>query len=88
MILQQVADYLRRNGRATLVDIALHVDAEESAVRGMLERWIRKGQVERRSLASVCGDSCSKCGMKDTEFYIWKEAAPSAKRKLPFPTCK
>ena len=88
MILQQVGDYLKQKGQATLADIALHVDADESAVRGMLERWVRKGLVERRALASGCGSSCDKCAPAATELYVWKEFEKVMEQPLPFPTCK
>ena len=88
MILQQVGDYLRQKGQATLADIALHVDADESAVRGMLEHWIQKGMIERRALAPSCGSSCSKCAPAATELYVWRGSKTVVEQVLPFPTCK
>lgn len=88
MILQQVRDYVEQRGQATLADIALHVDADESAVRGMLQRWIDKGKVERRTLASSCGSSCDKCAPAATELYVWKASQMIESHSLPFPTCK
>lgn len=87
MILQQVGEYLQQRGQATVADIALHVDADESAVRSMLERWISKGLVEKRTLASSCGSSCSKCAPAATELYVWKAYKKLEARSLPFPTC-
>lgn len=88
MILQQVRDYIKQRGQATLADIALHVDADESAVRGMLQRWIDKGLVERQMLASSCGSSCDKCAPAATELYVWKTSQIIKTHPFPFPTCK
>ncbi|MEW8552066.1 MAG: FeoC-like transcriptional regulator, partial [Candidatus Thiodiazotropha endolucinida] len=40
-MLSTIRDYLSRRGQATLAEVALHVDAEPEAVRGMLQQWIR-----------------------------------------------
>ena len=87
MILQQVGDYLQKHGQATLADIALHVDADETAVSGMLEHWVRKGLVERRTLSAGCGSSCSKCEPAATELYVWKNCEKGREQILPFPSC-
>ena len=86
MILRKIADYLERRGEASLVDIALHVEADESAVRGMLNYWIRKGKVERLSaIGSACSGGCSKqCSSAEPELYVWKASMSAV--PLPFPT--
>ena len=86
MILRQVGDYLKQRGEATLADIALHVDADESAVLGMLDQWINKGLVERRALASGCGSSCSKCEPAQAVLYVWRAGARVQEQPLPFPS--
>jgi hypothetical protein len=72
MILSQVRDYLSGRGQATLAEIALHVDSEPEAVRGMLERWVSKGKVERRKVEAACGTSCNRCDPAAMELYIWR----------------
>jgi hypothetical protein len=71
MILSKIKHYLADRGQATLVDIALHCDADPDAVRGMLEHWIRKGKVEMRLANTACGSSCSSCNSTTVEIYFW-----------------
>lgn len=74
MILSQVRDYLKQRGQCTLSDIALHFDTDANAVRGMLEIWIKKGKVEKRSATASCGTSCQSCDPAATEVYVWSES--------------
>ena len=55
MILSDIRDYLQYRGQSSLADIALHFDIEPEAVRGMLEIWVKKGKLHRRSATSSCG---------------------------------
>ena len=73
MILAQVRDYLKQRGQCTLSDIALHFDTDADAVRGMLDVWIRKGKVDKRSATDSCGTSCQSCDPAATEVYSWCE---------------
>ncbi|MES9823977.1 MAG: FeoC-like transcriptional regulator [Candidatus Thiodiazotropha endolucinida] len=73
MMLSTIKDYLSQRGQATLAEIALHVDAEPDAVRGMLQQWIRKGRVEQRKVEAACGTSCNRCDPAAMELYIWIE---------------
>jgi putative ferrous iron transport protein C len=71
MILSDIRRYLEQRGQASLSDIALHFDADPDAVRGMLEAWIRKGKVIKRSSTASCGSSCQSCDPASTELYVW-----------------
>ncbi|MEW8029792.1 MAG: FeoC-like transcriptional regulator [Candidatus Thiodiazotropha sp.] len=70
-MLSTIRDYLSRRGQATLAEIALYVDAEPDAVRGMLEQWIHKGRVEQRKVDVACGTSCNRCDPAAMELYVW-----------------
>lgn len=72
MILSDIRDYLSDHGQATLADIALHFDSEPEAMRGMLERWVSKGKVERRKVEAACGTSCNRCDPAAMELYVWR----------------
>ncbi|MFV9616226.1 MAG: FeoC-like transcriptional regulator [Gammaproteobacteria bacterium] len=74
MILADIRDYLKQRGQCTLSDIALHFDSDADAVRGMLDIWVKKGKVEKRSATASCGTSCQSCDPATTEVYIWSEA--------------
>ena len=63
MILSDLRNYMQDHGQASLADIALHFDSEPDAVRGMLDIWIKKGKLHRRSATSSCGTNG--CNNKD-----------------------
>lgn len=73
MILAQLRDYLRTRGQASLRDLALHCDADPDAVRGMLEHWVRRGQVSQQALTGACGGGCTRCDQAAVEIYVWRE---------------
>ncbi len=75
MILSDIRQYLQQCGQATLSDIALHVDAEPDAVKGMLDVWIRKGRVHKQMMGGACGTTCSQCDPAATELYLWIDGA-------------
>lgn len=85
MILSQVRDYLKQRGQCTLSDIALHFDTDANAVRGMLEIWIKKGKVEKRSATASCGTSCQSCDPAATEVYVWSESQIDDGLKVTIP---
>jgi hypothetical protein len=75
MILADLKRYLMQHQQATLADIALHLDADADAVRGMLAHWIQKGKVEKCLIHSACGVSCHQCDPATVEIYRWKSTA-------------
>lgn len=74
MILSEIRDYVRERRQASLEEIALHVDSNPDAVRGMLERWIRKGRIRKTLKGPACGSSCGSCSSESTEIYEWIDA--------------
>ena len=82
MILSNIRDYLKQRGQCTLSDIALHFDANVDAVRGMLDVWIRKGKVEKRSATDSCGTSCQSCDPAVTEVYFWVASNKPGQQKV------
>lgn len=72
MILSDIRNYLSNRGQATLADMALHFDTEPEAMRGMLDRWVSKGKVERRKVEAACGTSCNRCDPAAMELYVWR----------------
>jgi len=86
MILSDIKRYLQERRTATLSDIALHFDSDPDAVRGMLEHWVRKGKVERRTLKASCGDGCNQCDPLTTELYQWRGDGVVREEPLPMPT--
>ena len=85
MILAEIKKYLMLCQRAMLGDIALHVEADVDAVRGMLEYWMRKGKVRKTMVTAVCGSGCCKCDIATTEIYQWLDIPGAA--SLPQQGC-
>jgi hypothetical protein len=71
MILGDIKNYLMERRRAPLSDIALHLGSDPEAVRGMLERWIRKGKVRKLPAPASCNSGCNVCDPAATEIYEW-----------------
>ena len=72
MILSEVRDYLRTHHRAALSDLALRFGTDPAALRGMLDKWIAKGRVEKLPSGTACGGGCCKCDPETIEIYEWK----------------
>ncbi len=70
MILSEVRDHLRTHRRAALSDMAARFRTDPDALRGMLERWIAKGQVQKLPGGTPCG-GCSHCDPNTVEIYAW-----------------
>jgi len=73
MLLSELRDYLRLNRRALLADMSNRFDMEPDAIRGMLQKWIRKGKVRKMSGDSSCSTGCCKCDPATLELYEWIE---------------
>jgi hypothetical protein len=89
VILRAVRSYLCSQKRATLADLANRFGIDESAVKGMLDLWIGKGQVRVARLASRRCGACCACP-EAAEVYEWIDGggageAESQPRRLPQP---
>lgn len=73
MILSDLRTYLKQQKRVALKDLVNHFDMDADALRGMLNKWITKGNVRRLSQETSCGTSCCKCDPALIEFYEWVE---------------
>ncbi|WP_260294348.1 FeoC-like transcriptional regulator [Sedimenticola hydrogenitrophicus] len=70
-MLANIKRYLCGRGPVCLSDIALHLGTTPDAARGMLETWMHKGRVRRRTVEAGCGSGCSKCRSDSIELYEW-----------------
>ena len=70
MQLIALRDYLQTSHGASLAQLCRHFRQPQSAMRGMLEHWIRKGCVVL--LEAPCASSCGQCN-GETEWYRWQE---------------
>lgn len=73
MILSDLRDYLKARKRIALKDLSDRFNMDEDALRGMLGKWISKGQVRRLPTGTSCGPGCGKCDPALTELYEWVE---------------
>ncbi len=73
MILADLRQYLKQHPRVALADLVNHFNVDADAMRGMLGRWISKGNVLKTSQETACGTSCCKCDPALIEFYEWIE---------------
>lgn len=72
MILSDLKEYIQFQGRVSLKDLALHFNADPNALRGMLQKWVKKGRI-RQTMAggASCGTGCCQCDPLITEVYEW-----------------
>lgn len=70
MILQ-LRDLLRQSGRLPLRELAIKLNLPPEVARAILERLIRKGQVERLPAGTLCGGGCKSCPPETVEIYRW-----------------
>ena len=75
MILSDLRSYLQQQHRVALRDLITHFNMDADALRGMLGKWISKGNVRKLSLESDCGTRCCKCDPTLTELYEWVNKA-------------
>jgi hypothetical protein len=73
VILADLRHYLKQHPRVALADLVNHFNVDADALRGMLGRWISKGNVRKTSQETGCGTSCCKCDPALIEFYEWIE---------------
>lgn len=72
MILSELRDYMKTHGRVALMDMANRFDTEPEALRGMLDKWVAKGKVEKLPQDGECGKGCCSCDSATAEIYEWK----------------
>lgn len=73
MILSDLRTYLKQQHRVALRDLSVHFNIDADALRGMLSKWVNKGQVRKTALEAACGTHCCKCDASLTEIYEWVE---------------
>ncbi len=74
MILSELQQFLAQHKKASLADLELHFRIDADALRGMLNRLIRKGRVRKMADGKKCG-GCHSCAPEMIEFYEWVNSA-------------
>ncbi len=62
---------LRRRRQIPLKELAEALGTDPETVRPMLQRLIRRGQVERLPPATPCPGGCTLCPPQTVEIYRW-----------------
>lgn len=70
MILE-LRSLLRRQRQIPLKELAEALGSDPKTVRAMLERLIRRGEVERLPPATPCPGGCTLCPPQTVEIYRW-----------------
>ncbi|MCX8049403.1 MAG: FeoC-like transcriptional regulator [Methylohalobius sp.] len=70
MILE-LRNLLRQRGQLPLKELAAQLELSPEITRAMLERLIRKGQVERLPPGALCPGGCRTCPPESVEIYRW-----------------
>ena len=73
MILADLKQYLAQHRQVALCDLTARFDADETAVRAMLEVLERKGRVRRLPLGTLCSSGCKQCSPDSVEIYEYLE---------------
>ncbi|MGK7928600.1 MAG: FeoC-like transcriptional regulator [Spirulina sp.] len=71
MILTDVQQYLSAMKRVSLAQLEVRFCMDGDALRGMLDRLVRKGRV-RKNIGEKCSH-CGSCPPEMMEFYEWIE---------------
>ena len=71
MILGDLKNLVKSRREISLVEAALHFDMDPDAMRGLLEFWVRKGRISRRSQKSDCAAGCACIYRPEQETYVW-----------------
>jgi hypothetical protein len=69
MILTELQTYLAKQKKVSLAELESHFRTDADALRGMLNRLIRKGRV-RQQMAEKCS-GCTHCDQQMFEVYEW-----------------
>ena len=78
-MLSKIREFLEEQGTASMAEIALHLDADPDAVRGMLDLWIAKGRIEKLAGGPACRTCTCHCDPERMEFYRWRRPASSSR---------
>ncbi len=70
MILE-LSQLLRRHRQIPLKELAEALNADPASVRLMLQRLIRRGQVEKLPQGTLCAGGCHLCAPDSIEIYRW-----------------
>ena len=69
-MLQEIRDYLRVRGRASVKDMAHYLGSDETVIRHALRQWECKGKVRALPAGTPCR-GCRLCKADEIELFEW-----------------
>lgn len=82
MLMQKILEYIQLKGRVNLLDLARYFKMDESALKAMLEIWVKKGKLTLYDANQNCDDlknnkkqcsDCAGCHPSASLIYIWRD---------------
>ncbi len=73
MTLTDLRGFLRERNRVSLGEVAGHFNTDQGTAESMLEHWVRKGSVEKKTGDVFSSTCCGKCGGHKVTWYQWIE---------------
>ncbi|NTV45221.1 MAG: hypothetical protein HGB11_01555 [Chlorobiales bacterium] len=73
MTLRQLRDFLTERKSASLQEIKGHFRESSGMAESMLQYWISKGNVVKKTEAGISSTCCGKCSGHQREMYHWIE---------------
>jgi putative ferrous iron transport protein C len=71
MILITLKQYLKQQRLVSMLELTQHFNVDSDIIRSMLQLFIRKGNVQKKTKTNLCGSKCAKCHPHMTELYEW-----------------
>ena len=70
MILSEIQNFIKQQGKTSIAELEMKFKIDSSALRGMLDKLIRKGRIKKMGEGQKCG-GCKSCAPDAIEFYEW-----------------
>ncbi|MFI4962292.1 MAG: FeoC-like transcriptional regulator [Legionellales bacterium] len=68
-MLYQLRDFISREGVVSTQQLTRKFHVDNSALKPMLDLWIRKGLIKQCQEQTQCASSCFKCTSQAPEYY-------------------
>lgn len=70
MILSEIQNLIKQQGKTSIAELEAKFKMDANAIRGILEKLIRKGRIQKMGEGKKCG-GCQSCAPEAIEFYEW-----------------
>ena len=70
MILSEIQNSIKQQGKTSIAELEAKFKMDANAIRGILNKLIRKGRIKKMGEGQKCG-GCKSCAPEAIEFYEW-----------------